>query len=48
MGAGGIGLQLNASITNLAWSQASVILIVISVAVILSEYVSSLVRHAII
>ncbi len=48
VGAGGIGLQLNASINNLAWSQVSVILIVIIVAVIISEYVSSRVRHAII
>lgn len=48
VGAGGIGLQLSASINTLAWSQVSVILLVIIGAVIISEYVSSRVRHAII
>lgn len=48
VGAGGIGLQLNASIMNLAWSQVSLILIAIIATVILSEWVSAKVRHAII
>jgi phosphonate transport system permease protein len=48
VGAGGIGLQLNASIMNLAWSQVSVILLVIIATVVLSEWVSARVRHAII
>ena len=39
VGAGGIGLQLNASILDLAWTEASMIL---------SEWVSAKVRHAII
>lgn len=39
VGAGGIGLQLNASIMNLAWSQVSLILIVIIATVIMSEWV---------
>ena len=48
VGAGGIGLQLNASIMNLAWTQVSLILLVIIATVILSEWVSAKVRHAII
>lgn len=48
VGAGGIGLQLDASISNLAWTQVSLILLVILVTVILSEWVSAKVRHAII
>ncbi|NNE37897.1 MAG: phosphonate ABC transporter, permease protein PhnE [Gammaproteobacteria bacterium] len=48
VGAGGIGLQLEASISTLAWTQVSIILMVILVTVILSEWVSARVRHAII
>ena len=48
VGAGGIGLQLNASIMNLAWTQVSLILLVIIATVIVSEWVSAKVRHAII
>jgi phosphonate transport system permease protein len=48
VGAGGIGLQLNGSINTLAWTQVSVILLVILVTVIVSEWVSAKVRHAII
>ena len=48
VGAGGIGLQLNASILSLAWTEVSLILIVIICTVILSEWVSAKVRHAII
>jgi len=48
VGAGGIGLQLNASINTVTWTQVSVILIVILATVIVSEWVSAKVRHAII
>jgi len=48
VGAGGIGLQLNASINLLAWTQVSIILLVIIATVVLSEWVSAKVRHAII
>lgn len=48
VGAGGIGLQLNASITNLAWTQVSLILLVIIATVVVSEWVSARIRHAII
>lgn len=48
VGAGGIGLQLNASIMNLAWTRVSIILIVIIATVIVSEWVSAKIRHAII
>jgi len=48
VGAGGIGVQLNGSINTLAWTQVSMILLVILAAVILSEWLSAKVRHAII
>jgi len=48
VGAGGIGLQLNGSINTLAWTQVSLILLVILATVIVSEWVSAKVRHAII
>ena len=48
VGAGGLGLQLNSSINTLAWTQASLILLVILATVIVSEWVSAKVRHAII
>ncbi len=48
VGAGGIGLQLDASISTLAWTQVSLILLVILATVIISEWVSAKVRHAII
>lgn len=48
VGAGGIGVQLNASINTLAWTQVSMILLVILGTVILSEWISAKVRHAII
>ena len=48
VGAGGIGLQLSASINILAWTQVSIILLVILLTVIISEWVSARVRHAII
>jgi phosphonate transport system permease protein len=48
VGAGGIGLQLDASLATLAWPQVTMILLVILCAVLLSEWVSAKVRHAII
>lgn len=48
VGAGGIGLQLDASISNLAWTQVALILLVIMATVVVSEWVSAKVRHAII
>jgi len=48
VGAGGIGLQLQASLNVLAWPQVTLILIAILSTVVLSEWVSARVRHAII
>ena len=48
VGAGGIGLQLNASIQTLAWTRVLLILLVIIATVIVSEWVSAKIRHAII
>jgi phosphonate transport system permease protein len=48
VGAGGIGLQLQASVNVLAWPQVTVIFILVFGAVLLSEWVSARVRHAII
>jgi len=48
VGAGGIGIQLNASINTVTWTQVTVILIVILATVVISEWVSAKVRHAII
>jgi phosphonate transport system permease protein len=48
VGAGGIGVQLSASLALVAWTQVSLILIAILATVIVSEWVSAKVRHAII
>lgn len=48
VGAGGIGLYLQSSLNTLAWPQVTVILIMILVAVLISEWLSSKVRLAII
>ncbi|HFQ15102.1 MAG TPA: ABC transporter permease subunit, partial [Rhodobacteraceae bacterium] len=48
VGAGGIGLQLTASLNILSWSQVSTILLAILFAVVISEWVSAKVRGAII
>ncbi len=48
VGAGGIGLQLQGSLNTLAWPQVTIILMSIFSAVLLSEWVSAKVRHAII
>lgn len=47
VGAGGIGLQLNASINALRWADASVILVAIFLMVLVSEWVSARVRGSI-
>ncbi len=46
VGAGGIGLQLSASINNLDWSRVAVILIAILATVIVSEWLSAKIRGA--
>lgn len=48
VGAGGLGLQLQASLNVLAWPQVTTILLVILATVVFSEWVSAKVRHAII
>lgn len=48
VGAGGIGSQLQASLNVLAWPQVAVIVLVILATVVLSEWVSATLRHAII
>ena len=48
VGAGGIGLELNAQIMELGWASVAVILISILSTVLVSEWVSAKVRHAII
>ncbi|MFO7922005.1 MAG: phosphonate ABC transporter, permease protein PhnE [Nioella sp.] len=48
VGAGGIGLKLQASLNTLAWSQVTVILLLILATVVLSEWVSARMRQAII
>ncbi len=48
VGAGGIGVELQASQNILAWPQVTVILLAILATVLVSEWVSAKVRHAII
>ncbi len=48
VGAGGIGLQLQASLNILAWPQVTLIFLVILATVVVSEWVSAKVREAII
>ncbi|ABS69189.1 MULTISPECIES: phosphonate ABC transporter, permease protein PhnE [Xanthobacteraceae] len=48
VGAGGIGLNLESSLNTLAWPQVTLILMVILATVVVSEWVSAKVRHAII
>lgn len=48
VGAGGIGAQLQSSLNMLAWPQVLLIILVILGTVIVSEWVSARVRHAII
>lgn len=48
VGAGGIGIQLQASINILRWSQVSSILLVVFLAVFVSEWISATVRRLLI
>lgn len=48
VGAGGIGMQLEASIATLAWPQVTTIFLLILGTVLISEWLSARVRHAII
>lgn len=48
VGAGGIGLKLNASINTLSWDEVAVILLLILGAVVLSEWISARLRRAVI
>lgn len=48
VGAGGIGLQINASISQLAWPQVTVILLATLVLVLAAEVVSARIRAAIV
>jgi phosphonate transport system permease protein len=48
VGAGGIGLELQTSLGALVWNQVSMILVAIFATVLVSEWVSAKVRHAII
>jgi phosphonate transport system permease protein len=48
VGAGGLGLQLQASLNTLAWPQVTMIILVILGTVLVSEWVSARVRRAII
>jgi phosphonate transport system permease protein len=48
VGAGGIGMQLQASVGTLAWPQVTMIFILIFATVLASEWVSARVRHAVI
>lgn len=46
VGAGGIGLQMNAAINNLAWAQVATVFTLIFATVVVSEWVSAKIRHA--
>jgi phosphonate transport system permease protein len=48
VGAGGIGLKLQSSLNVLAWPQVTMILLLIRLTVVASEWVSAKVRSAII
>ena len=48
VGAGGLGLALEASLNTLAWPQVTLILIMILVTVLISEWITARVRRAII
>ncbi|KPF72569.1 phosphonate ABC transporter permease [Bosea sp. AAP35] len=48
VGAGGIGVNLESSMNTLAWPQVTLLLLVILATVVVSEWVSAKIRHAII
>ena len=45
VGAGGIGIQLYSSINQFAWSQVSLMLSLILIVVVVSEFVSATIRR---
>jgi len=47
VGAGGIGLQLNAAVSAMNWNRASIIFILIFVLVLISEWISARARSAV-
>jgi len=47
VGAGGLGIQLNASLSTLAWNQVAMNFIVILGTVVISEWLSVKVREAV-
>ncbi len=47
VGAGGIGLQLDASVNALLWSQVSLILLLVFLLVLFSEWVSAVIRKGV-
>jgi phosphonate transport system permease protein len=48
VGAGGIGLNLSSSLSILAWSQVSLILIAVLITVVASEWISAKIRSRLI
>ena len=48
VGAGGIGMELQMSVGTLAWPQVSTIFVLIFATVVVSEWISARVRHAVI
>lgn len=48
VGAGGIGLKLQASLNTIAWSQTALIILVILVMVVVSEWIAAVIRRALI
>jgi len=48
VGAGGIGLKLQGSLSTLAWGQVTVILLLILGTVVVSEWIAARIRHAVI
>ncbi|WP_166256996.1 phosphonate ABC transporter, permease protein PhnE [Marinobacter salicampi] len=48
VGAGGLGIQLSASLATLAWNQVAMIFVVILATVVIAEWVSAKVRQAVI
>ena len=48
VGAGGIGMQMQASINVLAWPQVTMIFLLILATVVVSEFISAKMRHAVI
>ncbi|MCI5106579.1 MAG: phosphonate ABC transporter, permease protein PhnE [Pseudomonadales bacterium] len=47
VGAGGIGLQMNAAINNLAWGQVATVFVLIFATVVVSEWLSARIRRSV-